>query len=413
MRRCRAHATLGGSKFHDRVARSRAAVAARTVVADARSLVSYKTMPASTEPLLGDDELDRVAQCMSPASHACGYYELDLSFDYDIGRCSVWLPVPKPIAKTLPRVENYQYTVHWAKKMTALTQGWVCMPCLPSFNVKLPAGPEVVAIDPQSPPPNIGQPVAAVLMAHGLSGPRFEFCHVAEALACRGFIVMVPEMEDSGCNRRRTVMEYGANGLGKHTVLRMHQLHCCSLHLKSLYGEKLKFGLLGYSIGNAAVRHFRCDWPKCHIAGPSPVGKTAPVAPFVDETAQESEASTTNAPCLLLLSHADSLSPPPQEASALAGHDKPIPLTIEHLLKSAWPKRGAVIHSFNSLPHPSFTHPEIVERDQSIMKKCSCLLACPDGEEVKQSRRAARLLVPLIVRFFEQSLGSGGLPKLW
>ena len=60
--------TCKDERNFDRVSRSRAAVAARTVVADARSLVSYKTMPASTEPLLGDDELDRVAQCMSPAS---------------------------------------------------------------------------------------------------------------------------------------------------------------------------------------------------------------------------------------------------------------------------------------------------------------------------------------------------------
>ena len=55
------------------------------------------------------------------------------------------------------------------------------MPCLGSYEVALPAG-ETVAVEP-SERVELPKPLGAVLIAHGLSGPRFEFAHLAEALA--------------------------------------------------------------------------------------------------------------------------------------------------------------------------------------------------------------------------------------
>ena len=368
---------------------------------------------------LDDDVLDRVVMSMTPTPHAAGYYEVDLNVDYDVGRCSVWLPVAKGDADALPSVGKYHYTVHWSKKMAALTQGWVCMPCLGSFDVSLPAG-ATKEVDPNK--GSSCKPIGAVLIAHGLSGPRFEFAHVAEALAARGFVVMAPEFEDSGCNKRATVMEHGSRMVGQHTVLRMHQLSCCEDYLRRKFGAQLEFGLLGYSIGNAAVRHMRCDWPKVHIAGPSPVGKTAPLTPFWDADAQSSEAPT-DAPCLVIVSHADSLAPSPVEAAQLAGHSDPTPLQLEHCTSGRLPH--CTMHAFDTLPHPAFTMPELVAHDQNIMQKCSCFLACPSAEERRLSERAAKLLVPLLVRFFEQNVGtrlgmaaasrtlSGGLSGKW
>ena len=49
---------------------------------------------------------------------------------------------------------------------------------------------------------------------------------------------------------------------------------------------------------------------------------------------------------------------------------------------------------------------QLMAADQSIMQKCSCFLACPNTEERVLAHRAAKLLVPLLVRFFEQHLGS-------
>ena len=366
------------------------------------------TYPSMKVEDCADAELDRIGQCMSPSTHAAGYYELDMNFDYATARVSVWCPLPK--GTVAPRVGHYRYKVHWSKKMTSLTQGWVCMPCLGSFDVQLDAG-ATVAVEPDA--PLRSKPVGAVLMAHGLSGPRFEFAHVAEALAQRGFVVCAPEMEDSGCNTRPTVLANGGCSLGGLTVLRMHQLECCAKFLRRKYGETLKFGLLGYSVGNAAVRAMRYDWPKVHVAGPSPVGKTAPLVPFFlhDRAARASEAPT-DAPCLMVLSHADPLSPPPEQAAALAGHDPAAggvtPLRLEHCTTGRLPR--VTMHAFDTLPHPGFVHPGIVAADQGIMQKCSCLLACPSAEELRLARRAAKLLVPLLVRFYEQHLGSRWLP---
>ena len=94
----------------------------------------------------------------------------------------------------------------------------------------------------------------------------------------------------------------------------------CAAHLRARYGAQLRLGLLGYSLGNTAVRHLRVDWPKAHIAGPSPTGKIAPLAPFfmTDASAQPAEASTA-APCVVIASHADPFAPPPEAAARLAG----------------------------------------------------------------------------------------------
>jgi hypothetical protein len=145
--------------------------------------------PMNAEDLT-DDDFSRIEMSMSAETHAVGYYETELNFDYDVGRCSVWVPIPKSEVPKRARVGCYTYTVHWSKKMTSLTQGWVCMPCLGSFEVQLPAGADVVSVD-EGEAATLSRPAGAVLMAHGLSGPRFEFAHVAEALAARGFVVMV------------------------------------------------------------------------------------------------------------------------------------------------------------------------------------------------------------------------------
>ena len=239
-------------------------------------------------------------------------------------------------------------------------------------------------------------------MAHGLSGPRFEFAHVAEALAARGFAVIAPEFDDSGSNLRRTVMEHGAGLLGQHTVLRMHELDGCVRYLRGRYGAQLRFGLLGYSIGNAVVRHMLCDWPKVHIAGPSPTGKSAPASPFFDADAQPSEAST-NAPCLVIASHADALSPPPLEAARLAGHPDPTPLRLEHVTSVKLPP--VAMHAFDVAPrrihHARYRRPRPEHHAKVLL-----LPRVPELRGARALRSASAPPSPLLVRFFEQHVGA-------
>ena len=114
---------------------------------------------------LSDEDLDRIRMYMSPAAHAAGYYEVSLNTDFAIATSSVWVPVAKAAARALKPVGSYKYTVHWSKKMVALTQGWVRMPCLGSFDVTLPAG-DTLRVDPEARVDP--KPIGAVLLALSL-----------------------------------------------------------------------------------------------------------------------------------------------------------------------------------------------------------------------------------------------------
>ena len=364
---------------------------------------------------LAEEDFQKIANGMSSAKFAVGYHELDLPMTNDLGRVSVWLPLPQSYLATCEPVREYTATVHFANKIHAVTQGWVhtwLLCCIfPNFEVRMQAGQSGAVVqtpnrvlkgERRGPFAGLPRPKGCVLIAHGLGGSRLQFALHAEQLARRGIMVIAPDFDDSGNNTRSSLIARGNNLLGEHAIVRMHHLDVCREYASKRFGVT-RFGLLGYSLGSATVRFMRLDVPKVYVGGPT-IGRTAPLTPFEDPDIFPHEPPPECA-TLYLMSMGDALCPPPEQVATNIGPTvQHVDLTLSQLHASPLPLHSR--HVFQTLGHEGLAWSEefLKGADAQVGPFFSCGLAKVDPAVLDEVKRAERLVVPLVVRFFEQFL---------
>ena len=128
-------------------------------------------------------------------------------------------------------------------------------------------------------------------------------------------------------------------------------------------------------------------------------------------------------PSLLLCSHADPLSPKPPVCASNIGHPDSAVLTMKHLLGEE-PLPRNVMHAFTTLPHPNFGWTKLAELGADV--QCCAFFTCglsnagkahdpaettttyesatEAGAELRVAHKAEKVMLALMVRFFEQQL---------
>ena len=246
----------------------------------------------------------------------------------------------------------------------------------------MPAGDNVFIADDNTP---AVKPVGAVVIVHGMGGTALELANYAEALAERGYAVVIPHLDDSIANNLKVNPAIGGV---RNRITRCWHVQCCIEWLHARYGADLSIGLLGHSLGTDTIARIRGNYPKIFLAGPhAMVGPHAFLAKLgiawlengVDT--HQWPGASTEPPALIVGSHTDDVAVPPAVMVVNAGRPNALPLTIEHCTSGRLPK--AATYAFPELGHDGYCDPRL-SGDAS----------------------AARLLVPLVVKFCQQWVGS-------
>ena len=338
-----------------------------------------------------DTQLDMIEASLSPSSYAAGYFEFEQNGDFFKSSTSVWQPEPKLAAAEL--LGQYEAPGFYPLKLINLLTGgpFSLLQRLWKKPHSQPAGSAVVAAD-AAVTPSV-KPVGAVLLVHGLGGNPLQMTHLAEALAVRGYIVVAPTFDDSEFSPEKpNPVLYGV----RHTITRCWHAEGCIDWLHARYGTSLPICLVGHSVGADTVARMRGEYPKVFLAGPvgDPVGKVAlrGLAKVLEPSAQPPSAST-EPPCLILGSLGDVVTLSPPETARLVGRPGAMQPTLEQVTSGRLP--NAAQYAFRALDgmechcSPFFAQ----EARGHLAKK-----GLPDDA------RAARLVVPLVVKFCGQWL---------
>lgn len=316
-------------------------------------------------------------------------------------------------------MKGYKYSMKFSKKAMAFTYGCGGFPllarcafgCLPSVDELVPTTGKVLEVEGDAVNFLKKKPRGLLVISHGLSGGRFAYAHLAEALAAKGFIVAAPEHADSGSNTRRSIVTHGLDEMGESLVLRANDMDCTTRYLKKTLGVA-KHAMLGYSYGAPTIRIMPDDCPRIYIGGPidlsAPNIKDRGMARFDPDI--NVSATPPPGPSLLICSKTDSLTPPPAHAAQATGCPMPerklVADDVDHKVDpsaaapmASLPTQAILI--FKELSHGGFKNPAVAYADGAATSKATCgLMKAPDPAMPEQSGAAA-VILPLIVKFME------------
>lgn len=321
-----------------------------------------------------DAHLDQLDAAMPPAAYAVGHFRVEQNVDFFSSPTFVWQPESKTDAAKMETFAKYEYETYPLKTIAVFSAGLLmCIQGCQKETFSMPAGDTVVSADASTKP--AVKPVGAIVLVTGLGGHAGELAHYGEALAARGYVVVLPTFDDSIANN---VKVNPALGGVRNRITRCWHIQCCLEWVHARYGA-LSVGVLGHSLGTDTIARLRGDYPKVFLAGPQPTTGPNPIVGRLEngyDTSQEPGASTEPA-ALIVASHTDIVAPAPANCCVHAGRADAVPLTLEHCTSGKLPK--AATYAFPDLGHTGFCDPR------------------ESGDA-----RAARLLVPLVINFFKQ-----------
>ena len=332
-----------------------------------------------------DAHLDQLEAAMPPAKYAVGHFQYEQNADFFSSPTFVWQPETKADAAKMATFAKYDIETYPLKGLTVFS-GFaapllMCIQGCQKKVVSMPVGDSVVIADAATKP--AVKPAGAVVIVHGMSGHVGQLAHYAEALAARGYLVVLPTFDDSSLNNVKVNPSLGGV---RNRITRCWHIQCCLEWVHARYGD-LSVGLLGHSLGTNTIVRMRGNYPKVFLAGPNhPLSMTPyPMLEVGYDTAQHPGASTEPA-ALIVVSGTDFTHVLAGSSAASccenAGRADAVPLTLEHCTSGKLPK--AAKYTFAELSHNGFCDPR-------------CVADASPG-----APRASRLLVPLVVKFFQQ-----------
>jgi dienelactone hydrolase len=262
--------------------------------------------PFVTPPAFAGESILHPPPPAPAASSSClaGYYELELPVGGTNVLTSVWAPMSPSSAATATPTGSYRTTGTEYEALRAFTPfpPWLCR--------LLASGAEDDTYVQTASAFNVSaagalRPRGAILMAHGLAATRLDYAPLAESLARHGFLVAAPDFADSYL-RQESIFAPEALAAGLYTVsrgrlcsdaiaTRAATLESLGVALRSSYGDQLKFGLFGFSLGGSTIQALGwSDAPKVYVA--SPVARPAALGIPSAEA-----AGRTDAPSLQIL----------------------------------------------------------------------------------------------------------------
>ena len=261
--------------------------------------VASTTLPS---PLLPPAFATTEAAAAPAGSYAVGYYEMDLPVDAQVSysssgqstsvRTSVWAPLPESYATSASAVPTGTYRSSGSAYDALLAYTpfppWLCEQLAGSAGEFVQVAEAVNCTTAEA---SRQKPRGAILMAHGLAATRLDFAPLAEALARRGFVVAAPDFADSylrapGVFTPEILTEglyiTSKGSLFRDTALteRAATLEAVAERLRRDYGEKLPFGMFGFSLGGDSIQRLGASdtrlerVPKVYVA--SPVNEPTP-----------------------------------------------------------------------------------------------------------------------------------------
>ena len=215
-----------------------------------------------------DAHLDQLEAAMPPAKYAVGHFQYEQNADFFSSPTFVWQPEMKADAAKMATFAKYDIETYPLKGLTVFS-GFaapllMCIQGCQKKVVSMPAGDSVVIADAATKP--AVKPAGAVVIVHGMSGHVGQLAHYAEALAARGYLVVLPTFDDSSLNNVKVNPSLGGV---RNRITRCWHIQCCLEWVHARYGD-LSVGLLGHSLGTNTIVRMRGNYPKVFLAGPHP-----------------------------------------------------------------------------------------------------------------------------------------------
>ena len=294
-----------------------------------------------------DAHLDQLEAAMPPAKYAVGHFQYEQNADFFSSPTFVWQPEMKADAAKMATFAKYDIETYPLKGLTVFS-GFaapllMCIQGCQKKVVSMPAGDSVVIADAATKP--AVKPAGAVVIVHGMSGHVGQLAHYAEALAARGYLVVLPTFDDSSLNNVKVNPSLGGV---RNRITRCWHIQCCLEWVHARYGD-LSVGLLGHSLGTNTIVRMRGNYPKVFLAGPNhPLSMTPyPMLEVGYDTAQHPGASTSKRSNRGLGTDFTHVLAGSSAASCCenAGRADAVPLTLEHCTSGS---SGATYTSLNS-----------------------------------------------------------------